>query len=410
MNKYIKPLLGRFSLKAIALLATVLTLVGVGLFVQQAVFATECTVDDPSCPEFRIELAQTYSASKNKVLLTASIVPLGDRDGDGDTKDGADLATWTWFRYRQVAGSRFGCEPQHHQLRTDAALKKAADKAESLQVSGSTSNVYNAQRGIYTYGTGKVVELTAADQGVTYCFQIHSKNKKYSNSKHQKVDLQQFCSSLKKTTPGYGHCVEFTVKITQTGNTLAAKIKSKNKDLNKNGTIDTAVDGNSWVWFRYKLIPGSGFGCEIDQNTADGNDGHHGLDDAGLKAAAQRALAEQRANRPPSSTSVANVYNDQKPHYKFGTGHTLTLTKADEGLTYCFGVKGANYTVDKLVNGNKFTVVSVEEATTGTGSGAATITDTGITDNPTLMIFAVLVPATLILTVSRSYMASKNQR
>ena len=79
--------------------------------------------------------------------------------------------SWRWFRYNHVDGSGFGCQSQHLGL-DDEGLRQAADAAEEKQQAGQTSDVYNAQKGVYRTGEGSSVNLTEADTGLTYCFSV----------------------------------------------------------------------------------------------------------------------------------------------------------------------------------------------------------------------------------------------
>ena len=99
-----------------------------------------------------------------------------------------DEDTWQWFRYDHIDGSRFGCLPQHFNLEEEG-LKMAADASEEQQKQdfGEVKvAVYAAQKEVYKSGEGAVVNLTAEDQGLTYCFRV-SDNAGITNSKHQLV-------------------------------------------------------------------------------------------------------------------------------------------------------------------------------------------------------------------------------
>ena len=99
-----------------------------------------------------------------------------------------DEDTWQWFRYDHIDGSRFGCLPQHFNLEEEG-LKMAADASEEQQKQdfGEVKvAVYAAQKEVYKFGEGALVNLTAEDQGLTYCFRV-SDNAGITNSKHQLV-------------------------------------------------------------------------------------------------------------------------------------------------------------------------------------------------------------------------------
>ena len=82
----------------------------------------------------------------------------------------------------------FGCLPQHFDL-NEEGLKMAADASEEQQKQdfGEVKvEVYAAQKEAYKFGEGSVVNLTAEDQGLTYCFRV-SDNAGITNSRHQLV-------------------------------------------------------------------------------------------------------------------------------------------------------------------------------------------------------------------------------
>ena len=56
--------------------------------------------------------------------LTASVENIHDSGIEINHQE-----AWSWFRFKNVAGSRFGCTPEHHRLETDEALKKASEKS-----------------------------------------------------------------------------------------------------------------------------------------------------------------------------------------------------------------------------------------------------------------------------------------
>ena len=82
--------------------------------------------------------------------------------------------SWEWFRYNHITDSRFGCQSQHFGL-NEEGLQAAATVAEERQEEdfGSVKiEVYATQKDAYLSGQGSTVNLTAEDQGLSYCFQV----------------------------------------------------------------------------------------------------------------------------------------------------------------------------------------------------------------------------------------------
>ena len=105
---------------------------------------------------------------QNNDQLVAKVVNL-----ERDNID-VDATSWSWFRYNHVAGSRFGCEPQHFGL-NDAGLMQAAEVAEALQreMNGEAQfDVYDLQQDVYRTGQSSTVAVTSADEGLNFCFRV----------------------------------------------------------------------------------------------------------------------------------------------------------------------------------------------------------------------------------------------
>ena len=86
-----------------------------------------------------------------------------------------DDKSWRWFRYKHVEDSRFGCQPENQSLNSDQKLKQAAEVAMKSQVASgleSPQDVYSIQKQVYSSGQGSIIDLTPADTGLTYCFQV----------------------------------------------------------------------------------------------------------------------------------------------------------------------------------------------------------------------------------------------
>ena len=107
-----------------------------------------------------------------------------------------------------------------------------------------------------------------------------------------------------------------TVRITQSNDQLRASVINEQSE-------DLQINEDSWRWFRYNHVAGSRFGCQSQ---------HLGLDDEGLRQAADEAEKKQQAGQ------ASDVYNAQKGVYRTGEGSSVDLTEADISLTYCFSV------------------------------------------------------------------------
>ena len=81
--------------------------------------------------------------------------------------------TWRWYRYAPVTYSTFGCSPSNYGL-TQEELKEATKKGIEKTVYGGIVLIdsYPQQKGVYTYGKGKTVDLDGIDNGLVYCFMV----------------------------------------------------------------------------------------------------------------------------------------------------------------------------------------------------------------------------------------------
>ena len=149
-------------------------------------------------------------------------------------------------------------------------------------------------------GTGWTVPLTADDVGQHYCFYVETV----------------------AGTAGFGKfriswpMIQIEPVTTSKGLALQATVVNAERD-------SFTVDESSWQWYRFERITDSRFGCSSR---------HVGLDDDGLRAAAQRAQEIQQADGVASS----DVYAAQKDVYKTGDGTIAYINMNDVGLTYCF--------------------------------------------------------------------------
>ena len=86
--------------------------------------------------------------------------------------DKLTIGNWYWYRYRSVARSSFNCQPQNYGL--NGAELRQATRLDRLGYPSpgawATVDSYEDQKQVYKYGLGKRVNLTAADNGLTYCF------------------------------------------------------------------------------------------------------------------------------------------------------------------------------------------------------------------------------------------------
>ena len=159
-----------------------------------------------------------------------------------------------------------------------------------------------------TFGEGSEVTLTADDAGMYYCFYVSVR----STQADPVAD-----GMIRVTYP----IIQLAQVATETGMAINASVLNAERD-------NITVDADSWQWYRFERITDSRFGC---------NSRHAGLDDDGLRAAAQRAQEIQQADGVASS----DVYAAQKDVYKTGTGTTVDVNASDVGLTYCFRVADA---------------------------------------------------------------------
>ena len=127
-----------------------------------------------------------------------------------------------------------------------------------------------------TTNDGWSVVLTGDDAGVDYCFYVED------NQGRQAVE------SLEVVRP--------IVRITQSNDQLRASVINEQSD-------NLQINEDSWRWFRYNHVDGSRFGCQSQ---------HFGLDDEGLRQAADEAEEKQRAGQ------ISDVYNAQKGVYRTG--------------------------------------------------------------------------------------------
>ena len=146
---------------------------------------------------------------------------------------------------------------------------------------------------------GWTATLNAQSGGKTYCFYVED---------------SQGRKAVGQTKIAYP-----IIRPQQKNDQLVARVANAEEE-------NLIVDEDSWQWFRYDHIPDSRFGCQAE---------HVGLDDDALKAAAEAAEALQVED---SGEAVNDVYASQKDVYASGEGSIISLTAADEGLTYCVRV------------------------------------------------------------------------
>ena len=148
-------------------------------------------------------------------------------------------------------------------------------------------------------GEGWTVVLNSDDADQSYCFYVEDSGGR---------------KAIASAT-----VIRPTIEIDQNNDQLVARVVNAEQ-------MGLIIDQNSWRWYRYHDIEGSGFDCRAEL---------FGLEDAELQQEAERLQSAQEAS---ADETQPDIYEIQKNVYLFGRDSSVDLTVDDEGMNFCFQV------------------------------------------------------------------------